>query len=79
MCSVAGFATFAINRQPGNRHLIPPGQIRDQIKGLCMLLGNVDPNTPERNFMPFSIQVEFDDFASAHCPLMRDTVRAKPQ
>jgi hypothetical protein len=44
-----------------------------------MLLGNVDPNTPERNFMPFSIQVEFDDFASAHCPLMRDTVRAKPQ
>jgi hypothetical protein len=52
--------------------LIPPGQIRDQIKSGCMLLGNVDPNTPERNFMPFSIQVEFDVFASTNYPLMRD-------
>jgi len=52
--------------------LIPPGQIRDQIKSGCMLLGNVDPNTPDRNFMPFSIQVEFDVFASTNYPLMRD-------
>ena len=52
--------------------LIPPGQIRDQIKSGCMLLGNVDPNDPERNFMPFSIQVEFDVFASTNYPLMRD-------
>ena len=52
--------------------LIPPGQIRNQIKSGCMLLGNVDPNDPERNFMPFSIQVEFDVFASTNYPLMRD-------
>ena len=52
--------------------LIPPGQIRDQIKSGCMLLGNVDPNTPDRNFMPFSIQVEFDVFASTNYPLMQD-------
>jgi len=52
--------------------LIPPGQIRDQIKSGCMLLGNVDPNTPDRNFMPFSIQVEFDVFASTNYNLMRD-------
>jgi hypothetical protein len=52
--------------------LIPPGQIRDQIKSGCMLLGNVDPNTPERNFMPFSIQVEFDVFSSTNYPLMQN-------
>jgi len=52
--------------------LIPPGQIRDQIKSGCMLLGNVDPNDPERNFMPFSLQVEFDVFASTNYTLMRD-------
>jgi len=52
--------------------LIPPGQIRDQIKSGCMLLGNVDPNDPERNFLPFSIQVEFDVFASTNYNLMRD-------
>ena len=52
--------------------LIPPGQIRNQIKSGCMLLGNVDPNDPERNFMPSSIQVEFDVFASTNYPLMRD-------
>ena len=52
--------------------LIPPGQIRDQIKSGCMLLGNVDPNDPERNFLPFSLQVEFDVFASTNYNLMRD-------
>jgi hypothetical protein len=52
--------------------LIPPGQIRDQIKSGCMLLGNVDPNDPARNFLPFSIQVEFDVFASTNYNLMRD-------
>ena len=52
--------------------LIPPGQIRNQIKSGCMLLGNVDENDPERNFMPFSIQVEFDVFASTNYNLMRD-------
>jgi hypothetical protein len=52
--------------------LIPPGQIRDQIKSGCMLLGNVDPNSPDRNFLPFSIQVEFDVFASTNYNLMRD-------
>lgn len=52
--------------------LIPPGQIRDQIKSGCMLLGNVDDNDPERNFLPLSIQVEFDVFASTNYNLMRD-------
>jgi hypothetical protein len=52
--------------------LIPPGQIRDQIKSGCMLLGNVDPNEPARNFLPFSLQVEFDVFASTNYNLMRD-------
>jgi hypothetical protein len=52
--------------------LIPPGQIRDQIKSGCMLLGNVDPNSPDRNFMPFSLQVEFDVFSSTNYTLMRD-------
>jgi hypothetical protein len=63
-------------RAPGRGNyyiqLIPPGQIRDQIKSGCMLLGNVDPNDPERNFLPFSIQVEFDVFASTNYNLMRD-------
>jgi len=52
--------------------LIPPGQIRDQIKSGCMLLGNVDPINPARNFLPFSIQVEFDVFTSTNYNLMRD-------
>jgi len=38
--------------------LIPPGQERDQIKSGCMLLGNED----DRNFLPTSIQVDFDLF-----------------
>jgi len=52
--------------------LIPPGQIRDQIKSGCMLLGNVDPNEPTRNFLPFSLQVELDVFTSTNYKLMQD-------
>lgn len=48
--------------------LIPPGQERDQIKSGCMLLGNDD----DRNFLPSSIQVDFDVFTSTNFPLMRD-------
>ena len=52
--------------------LIPPGTIRDQIKSGCMILGNIDPSEPDRNFLPLSIQVEFDVFASTNYNLMRD-------
>jgi len=48
--------------------LIPPGQERDQIKSGCMLLGNED----DRNFLPSSIQVDFDIFTSTNFNLMRD-------
>lgn len=48
--------------------LIPPGQERNQIKSGCMLLGNEDA----RNFLPTSIQVDFDVFASTNYNLMRD-------
>jgi len=48
--------------------LIPPGQERDQIKSGCMLLGNED----DRNFLPTSIQVDFDVFTSTNFNLMRD-------
>ena len=48
--------------------LIPPGQERNQIKSGCMLLGNED----ERNFLPTSIQVNFDVFTSTNYNLMRD-------
>jgi ABC-type molybdate transport system substrate-binding protein len=48
--------------------LIPPGQERDQIKSGCMLLGNDD----ERNFLPTSIQVNFDVFTSTNFNIMRD-------
>ena len=48
--------------------LIPPGQIRDQIKSGCMVLGNDE----ERNFLPLSIQVDFDVFSSTNYTLMRD-------
>jgi ABC-type molybdate transport system substrate-binding protein len=48
--------------------LIPPGQERNQIKSGCMLLGNED----ERNFLPTSIQVNFDVFTSTNFNLMRD-------
>jgi ABC-type molybdate transport system substrate-binding protein len=48
--------------------LIPPGQERNQIKSGCMLLGNED----DRNFLPTSIQVDFDVFTSTNFNLMRD-------
>ena len=48
--------------------LIPPGQIRNQIKSGCMVLGNDE----ERNFMPLNIQVDFDVFTSTNYNLMRD-------
>ena len=57
---------------PGNNYfieLIPPGQERNQIKSGCMLLGN---DEGERNFLPFSIQTNFDVFTSTNYPLMRD-------
>lgn len=59
-----------LNRK-GNRYfieLIPPGQERNQIKSGCMLLGNED----DRNFLPTSIQVDFDVFTSTNFNLMRD-------
>lgn len=57
--------------QDGNRiytQLIPPGQIRNQIKSGCMILGNDE----ERNFLPQSVQVNFDVFASTNYNLMQD-------
>lgn len=48
--------------------LIPPGQERNQIKSGCMLLGNED----HRNYLPTSIQVDFDVFTSTNYPLMRN-------
>jgi hypothetical protein len=48
--------------------LIPPGQIRKQIKSGCLVLGNDE----ERNFLPSSIQVDFDVFASTNYNLMQD-------
>lgn len=48
--------------------LIPPGQERNQIKSGCMLLGNED----DRNYLPTSIQVDFDVFTSTNFNLMRD-------
>jgi ABC-type molybdate transport system substrate-binding protein len=52
--------------------LIPPGQERDQIKSGCMLLGNED----ERNFLPTSIQVNFDVFTSTNYNLMQDLAKS---
>ncbi|KPJ93613.1 MAG: hypothetical protein AMJ53_06920 [Gammaproteobacteria bacterium SG8_11] len=48
--------------------LIPPGQIRNQIKSGCMLLGNDE----DRNFLPGNFQVDFDVFASTNYNLMQD-------
>jgi subtilisin family serine protease len=48
--------------------LIPPGQIRAQIKSGCMLLGNDE----DRNFLPGNFQVDFDVFASTNYRLMGD-------
>jgi ABC-type molybdate transport system substrate-binding protein len=62
--------TFAGLQQKGADYfieLIPPGQERNQIKSGCMLLGNEDP----RNYLPTSIQVDFDVFTSTNYNLMR--------
>jgi len=59
-------------RAPGNNYfieLIPPGQERNQIKSGCMLLGN---DEGDRNFLPFSIQTNFDVFTSTNYNLMRN-------
>ncbi len=55
--------------------LIPPGTIRDQIKSGCMILANIDDNEEDRNFLPLSIQVNFDVFASTNYNLMQDLAR----
>jgi ABC-type molybdate transport system substrate-binding protein len=63
--------TFAGLQEKGADYfieLIPPGQERNQIKSGCMLLGNEDP----RNYLPTSIQVDFDVFTSTNYNLMRD-------
>ncbi len=52
--------------------LIPPGLERNQIKSGCMLLGNDDP----RNYLPASIQVNFDIFTSTNFNLMRDLAKS---
>ncbi len=48
--------------------LIPPGQIRKQIKSGCLILGNDE----ERNFLPGNVQVDFDVFSSTNYNLMQD-------
>lgn len=66
-----GFYNLAELNDPARRYyiqLIPPGQIRNQIKSGCMILGNDE----ERNFMPMNIQVDFDVFSSTNYNLMRD-------
>lgn len=66
-----GFTLDDLRNDKANRYyiqLIPPGQIRKQIKSGCMLLGN-DEN---RNFLPGNIQVDFDVFASTNYNLMQD-------
>jgi len=63
--------TLADLQTDANRYfieLIPPGQIRKQIKSGCMLLGNDE----ERNFLPNNFQVDFDVFASTNYNLMQD-------
>ena len=65
------FYTLAELNDPARKYyiqLIPPGQIRNQIKSGCMLLGNDE----DRNFLPLSIQVAFDVFTSTNYNLMRD-------
>jgi ABC-type molybdate transport system substrate-binding protein len=63
--------TLADLNQDSTRYfieLIPPGQIRKQIKSGCMLLGNDE----ERNFLSGNFQVDFDVFASTNYTLMQD-------
>jgi hypothetical protein len=66
----AGFTLADLNDN-ANRYfveLIPPGQIRKQIKSGCMTVGNDE----ERNFLPGNYQVDFDVFASTNYDLMQD-------
>lgn len=66
----SGFTLADLN-DDSNRYyvqLIPPGQIRKQIKTGCMTLGNDE----DRNFLPGNIQVDFDVFASTNYKLMQD-------
>jgi ABC-type molybdate transport system substrate-binding protein len=68
--NAAGFTLADLNDN-ANRYfveLIPPGQIRKQIKSGCMLLGNDE----DRNFLPGNFQVDFDVFASTNYNLMQD-------
>lgn len=51
--------------------LIPPGLIRKQIKSGCLVLGNDET----RNFLPGSIQVNLDIFASTNYTLMQDLAK----
>jgi len=79
-----GIDLTAIGNQPRNLaglqnkgadyfiELIPPGQERNQIKSGCMLLGNED----DRNFLPTSIQVNFDVFTSTNFNLMQDLAKS---
>ena len=65
-----GFTLAALN-DSANRYfieLIPPGQIRKQIKSGCLTLGNDE----DRNFLPGNFQVDFDVFASTNYNLMQD-------
>jgi len=65
-----GFTLDALNDK-ANRYfveLIPPGQIRKQIKSGCLLLGNDE----ERNFLPNNFQVDFDVYSSTNYNLMQD-------
>ena len=65
-----GFTLADLNDN-ANRYfieLIPPGQIRVQIKTGCMTLGNDET----RNFLPGNFQVDFDVFASTNYNLMQD-------
>ena len=67
--------TLADLNDDANRYfieLIPPGQIRNQIKSGCMLLGNDE----ERNFLPGNFQVDFDVFASTNYDLMKNLADA---
>ena len=69
-----GFTLADLN-DDANRYfieLIPPGQIRKQIKSGCMTLGNDE----ERNFLPGNYQVDFDVFASTNYNLMQDLANA---
>ncbi len=66
----SGFTLDDLNDK-SNRYyiqLIPPGQIRKQIKTGCLTLGNDE----DRNFLPSNIQVDFDVFASTNYRLMQD-------